>query len=359
MMQGDPFSQLSVPVRNCVRDMGWAEPTEIQKQAIPAILAGENVLLIAPTGTGKTEAAVLPIFDQLIRRRAAERIRGINILYVTPLRALNRDILRRLADMGSKLDISVEVRHGDTPQNTRRRQSIKPPNMLVTTPETLQAILPGRRMRQSLREVRWVVIDEIHELAESKRGVQLSIALERLQEIAGNEMQRIGLSATVGSPNEVARFLAGSVRTVKIVDVSARKENKYSVELPLAGDAEYEASVTLFTSPEAAARILRIQELVDLHQSTLIFVNSRQNAEMLGFRFTMLKSGIGIHHGSLSREQRHLVEDEFKAGKLKGIVCTSTLELGIDVGSVDLVVQYLSPRQVAPFVQRVGRSGHG
>lgn len=339
--------------------MKWERPTDVQESAIPAILEGENVLLIAPTGTGKTEAAVFPVFDLLLRSRAEEKTRGISILYITPLRALNRDIFRRLVDIGKSLDITVEIRHGDTPQNARRLQALKPPDMLITTPETLQAILPGKRMRQHLGNTRWVIIDEVHELAESKRGVQLSLGLERLQKVASREIQRIGLSATVGSPRRVAHLLAGSERQVRVIDVSPRKEYRFFVERPIAGEAEYEAAQGLFTSPEAAARILRIQELVETHDSTLVFVNSRQNAEMLGLRFTMLKAGIGVHHGSLSKEQRHLVEDEFKAGRLKGIVCTSTLELGIDVGSVDLVVQYLSPRQVSPFIQRVGRSGHG
>jgi len=337
----------------------WGKPTEIQESAIPAILAGENVLLIAPTGTGKTEAAVFPVFDLLIRSRAEEQAQGISILYVTPLRALNRDIFRRLIEIGKNLDIKVDVRHGDTPQHARRLQALKPPDMLITTPETLQAILPGKRMRQNLRGVGWVIVDEVHELAESKRGVQLSLGLERLQEVTSRKIQRIGLSATVGSPTRVARLLAGSGGPARIIDVSSRKDYRFFVERPIAGEAEYGAAQKLFTSPEAAARILRIQELVDTHESTLVFVNSRQNAEMLGLRFTMLKAGIGVHHGSLSREQRHQVEDEFKAGRLKGIVCTSTLELGIDVGSADLVVQYLSPRQVSPFIQRVGRSGHG
>jgi len=358
-MSSDVFTLLTKPLRSQIEALKWGRPTEIQESAIPAILAGENVLLIAPTGTGKTEAAVFPVFDLLLSSRVEEQAHGISILYVTPLRALNRDIFRRLIDIGKNLDITVEIRHGDTPQNARRLQALKPPNMLITTPETLQAILPGKRMRQHLRDIRWVIVDEVHELAESKRGVQLSICLERLQAVASREIQRIGLSATVGSPRKVAQFLVGNKREVRVLDVSPKKEYRFFVERPIAGEAEYEAAQRLFTSPEAAARILRIQELVDTHESTLVFVNSRQNAEMLGLRFTMLKTGMGVHHGSLSREQRHLAEDEFKAGRLKGIVCTSTLELGIDVGSVDLVVQYLSPRQVSPFIQRVGRSGHG
>ena len=358
-MSCDVFSSFTRPLRSQIEALKWGRPTEIQESSIPPILSGENVLLIAPTGTGKTEAAVFPVFDLLIRSRSEQKIQGISIIYVTPLRALNRDIFRRLIDIGKNLDITVEVRHGDTPQNARRLQALKPPDMLITTPETLQAILPGKRMRHNLSSVRWVIVDEVHELAESKRGVQLSLGLERLQETTSRELQRIGLSATVGSPIEVAQLLTGNKRKIRIIDVYPKKEYRYFVERPIAGEAEYEAAQTLFTSPEAAARILRIQELVDTHESTLIFVNSRQNAEMLGLRFTMLKSGIGVHHGSLSKEQRHMVEDDFKAGRLKGIVCTSTLELGIDVGSVDLVVQYLSPRQVSPFIQRIGRSGHG
>jgi len=358
-MSSDAFSLLSKPLQRKIEALKWGSTTDAQESAIPRILAGENVLIIAPTGTGKTEAAIFPVFDLLLRKRSQELTRGISILYVTPLRALNRDIFRRLIDIGKDLEIAVEIRHGDTPQNTRRLQAIRPPDMLITTPETLQAILSGKRMREHLRNIRWVIIDEVHELAESKRGVQLTLGLERLQEIVPREVQRIGLSATVGSPEEVARFLAGTERRAHIIDVSSQKEYKYFVERPIAGEAEYETAQTLFTSPEAAARILRIQELVDTHDSTLIFVNSRQNAEMLGLRFTLLKAGIGIHHGSLAREERHRIEDDFKSGKLKGIVCTSTLELGIDIGSVDLVIQYLSPRQVSSFIQRVGRSGHG
>jgi len=358
-MSSDVFSLLTKPLQSAIEALKWGKPTEIQESAIPAILARENVLLIAPTGTGKTEAAIFPVFDLLLRSRSEGQTRGISIIYVTPLRALNRDIFRRLIDVGKNLGIQVQVRHGDTPQNARRLQALKPPDMLITTPETLQAILPGKRMRQHLRNTQWVIVDEVHELAESKRGIQLTIGLERLQEVASREIQRIGLSATVGSPVEVAHFLAGSKRQIRVIDVSPKKEYRYFVERPIAGEAEYEAAQGLFTSPEAAARILRIQELVDTHESTLVFVNSRQNAEMLGLRFTMLKAGIGVHHGSLSREERHRMEDEFKEGRLKGIVCTSTLELGIDIGSVDLVVQYLSPRQVSPLIQRAGRSGHG
>ena len=350
------FNLLTKPILDALAELGFTEPTLPQIMAIPPILEGENVLLIAPTGSGKTEAVLLPIFSKLIQQ---EEKKGISVVYITPLRALNRDLLKRLSFWASRLGISVEVRHGDTEMKLRRKQAIFPPHMLVTTPETLQAILPGARMREHLSQVRYVVVDEVHDLASSKRGVQLTIALERLYEVVGREFQRIGLSATVGNPEEVAKFIAGTNRSIKVVQASLPKGYKYQVETPAPRDADYDLAGKLGMAPEAAARIRRVAELVDSHKSTLIFVNSRTNAEMLGFKFNQLgRTDIAVHHGSLSREGRVQIEDEFKAGVLKAIICTSTLELGIDIGNVDLVIQYLSPRQVSSLIQRVGRSGH-
>ena len=351
----DVFGLLAKPVRNVLDELGFAEPTLPQVLAVPPILAGENVLLVAPTGSGKTEAVLLPIFSMLIQ---GEKQKGIAVVYVTPLRALNRDLLKRLSFWADRLGITIEVRHGDTEVKMRRRQALSPPQMLVTTPETMQAILPGELMRRNLSSVRWVIVDEVHELASSKRGTQLAVGLERLFEIVGREFQRIGLSATVGNPEEVAKFISGTKRSIRVIQASLAKGYKYRVENPEPVDADYDLAAKLNTAPEAAARIRRILELVDSHRSTLVFVNSRQNAEMLGYKFTQLgRSDIAVHHGSLSKEERVLIEDEFKAGKLKAIICTSTLELGIDIGNVDLVVQYLSPRQVSSLIQRVGRSG--
>ncbi|MEM2884493.1 MAG: DEAD/DEAH box helicase [Thermoproteota archaeon] len=331
--------------------IGIRELTEPQERAIPEIAAGKNVLLMAPTGSGKTEAAILPILGKLA---SLKKRRGISLVYVTPLRALNRDMLRRLEGWCAELGLSVEVRHGDTPPSRRR----KPPDVLITTPETLQAILPGARMQANLKAVRWVVVDEVHEIAESKRGVQLAVALERLREVAGRDFQRVGLSATVGTPERVAKLLAGNEGKAEIVRVTIPKGYNYWIQWPLPTEEDFALSASLFTTPEAAARISAMKELADTHASTLIFVNSRQVAEMLALRLGSLDPKIGIHHGSLSREERERIEDGFKKGALKAIVCTSTLELGIDIGSVDLVIQYLSPRQVGPLIQRVGRSGH-
>ncbi|MEM2394285.1 MAG: DEAD/DEAH box helicase [Candidatus Bathyarchaeia archaeon] len=350
------FRLLAEPVQEGLTELGFSKPTLPQVLAIPPILAGENVLLVAPTGTGKTEAVLLPVFSNFIQHKNEK---GILIIYITPLRALNRDLLERLSFWASKLGIAVDVRHGDTELGLRRKQAVSPPHMLVTTPETLQAILPGGRMRRHLSHVKWVVVDELHELASSKRGTQLAVALERLSTIIGKDFQRIGLSATVGNPSEVARFVAGTNRNVRIVQASLSKGYKYTVENPTPTDEAYELAGKLGMSPEGAARIKRLAELVDSHRSTLIFVNSRAVAEMLGHRFTQLgRNDIAVHHGSLSKEERIQIEDEFKAGILKAIICTSTLELGIDIGSVDLVIQYLSPRQVCSLIQRVGRSGH-
>ncbi len=354
-LETEVFSLLSEQVRSVLANMGFSKPTEPQVKAVPPILKGENVLLVAPTASGKTEAALLPVFSNFLE---TPEKKGITILYVTPLRALNRDMVRRLSTWAELLGFSVEVRHGDTSIKIRRRQALKPPNMLVTTPETLQAILPGQLMRSHLSGVRFVIIDEVHELAEDKRGVQLTIALERLREVTGRDFQRIGLSATVGNPKEVAAFVAGTGRPVRTVEVKIPKGYQYSVEHPVPGEKDYDLAEELRTAPEAAARIRRILDLINSHVSTLVFVNARTNAEMLGHRLGSLSSEVAVHHGSLSREERATIEDQFKERTLKALVCTSTLELGIDIGHVDLAVQYLSPRRVSSFIQRVGRSGH-
>jgi ATP-dependent Lhr-like helicase len=318
------------------------------------IAQGDNVLIIAPTGSGKTEAALLPLIDKMIQNKDRQ---GISLVYITPLRALNRDLLKRLQTWANKLGFSVEVRHGDTPTKDRRRMAIKPPDLLITTPETLQAMLPGRRMREHLRHVRSVIVDEIHELAGDRRGAQLTVGLERLKEIRADGFQRVGLSATVGNPEEIARFLGGK-QPVKIVQIPLNKSTRYRVEYPSPGEEDQELARRLYTTPEAAARLALVDDLVEAHDSTLIFVNSRVNAELLGSKFNLMDRKIMVHHGSLPREERVRAEEAFKTGEIKGLVCTSTLELGIDIGSVDLVVQYMSPRQVSSLVQRVGRSGH-
>jgi ATP-dependent Lhr-like helicase len=349
------FSLLNEKVSSALSKMGLSEPTEPQVKAIPPILKGENVLLVAPTGSGKTEAALLPVFSRFLETSRKE---GISILYITPLRALNRDMLKRISVWAQLLGLSVEIRHGDTAAKIRRKQALKPPDMLLTTPETLQAILPGSLMRKNLSNVCFVVVDEVHELAEDRRGAQLTIALERLREATENDFQRIGLSATVRNPKEIAAFIAGTNRPVKVVEVFPPKSYSYTVEYPVPDQHDYDLAGDLNLAPEAAARIRRILDLVNSHVSTLIFVNSRTNAEMLGHKLGALSKDIAVHHGSLSKEERTAIEDKFKDGNLKALICTSTLELGIDIGNVDFAVQYLSPRHVSSLIQRVGRSGH-
>ena len=347
------FGLLHPRIREVLANFEIVEPTPPQKKAIPSILAGENILLVAPTASGKTEAALLPVFDAYIRE--GDHI-GINIIYITPLRALNRDIDKRMVTWAESLGIDVQVRHSDTSQKQRRRQIRKPPQMLITTPETLQAILPTN-MRSHLTSVRWVIVDEIHDLAASKRGAQLTVGLERLEEVTTKPPQRIGLSATVGNPEIVASFLGGR-HPVKVVEVTVDKDYIYDVEYPEVGEEDFDLGNDLSMTPIAASRLRMIRDLVRTHRSTLIFVQGRGQAESLGHKLGMLDQGIDVHHGSLSREQRHIVEDKFKAGELKAIVATSTLQLGIDIGNVDLAIQYNSPRQVSTLIQRVGRAGH-
>jgi ATP-dependent Lhr-like helicase len=351
------FALLAPKIQEALATLEFTEPTLPQTKAFPTVLAGENVLLVAPTGSGKTEAVMLPILSRLVEQK--EKPAGIRVIYITPLRALNRDMLKRLTFWATQLGITVEVRHGDTEMKTRRQQAKNPPQMLVTTPETLQAILPGSQMRRHLKAVECVIVDEVHDLASSKRGAQLSLSLERLREVTQRDFQRIGLSATIGNPEEIAKYIAGTNRKISVIKALPEKSYRYTVENPSAVEMDFEVAGKLETSPEAAARIRRMLELIDSHKSTLLFVNSRTLAEALGYKFMLLhREDIAVHHGSISKEERVAIEDAFKAGQLKAIICTSTLELGIDVGSVDLVIQYMSPRQVSSLIQRVGRSGH-
>ena len=331
---------------------GIAELNQVQLRAIPAILEGRNVLIVAPTGSGKTEAAMIPVLSRYLK----ERSKGISVLYITPLRALNRDIVKRISQWAEHLKIKVEVRHGDTPPGKRREQARSPPELLVTTPETLQALLTGKIMREHLSAVRWVIVDEVHALVGNKRGVQLSVGLERLAMAASNDFQRIGLSATLANPEDAARLICGS-RSFEVQATKIPKRYEFSIEHPEPRASDLELADDLFSSPEAAARVRRLKELVESHRSVLIFANARTVVELLGYRLSRLIDA-GVHHGSVSREERASMEDAFKNGKLRALVCTSTLELGIDVGFVDFVVQYQSPMAVSSLVQRFGRSGH-
>jgi ATP-dependent Lhr-like helicase len=351
------LAQFTKPLQRIVGERGFGNMTEPQKKAIPLIAKGKNVLIIAPTGTGKTEAAFLPILDSLVKEGARG---GIRVLYISPLRALNRDLMDRLQWWCGRLDIKVAVRHGDTETRERGKQSLAPPEILITTPETLQAILPGRNMRRHLSRVKWVVVDEVHELTNDKRGSQLTIALERLREVTTAEPQIIGLSATIGSPEEVAKFLVGAGRACEIVRVSVAKDTKIDVLLPSVNAPDVDLAEKLATFPEVAARLRVMRELIDKNRSTLIFTNTRSESEVLASRFRIwdINSPVSIHHGSLAKSARVDVESSLKKGELRGVVCTSSLELGIDIGSIDLVIQYNSPRQATRLLQRVGRAGH-
>jgi len=363
------FLSLDKKIQDLLISRDIKKPTEPQIMAIKPILDGKNVLLIAPTGLGKTEAAILPIFHNFLKNNinSDNKKKGISILYITPLRALNRDMLKRTFDWGKELDIDIAVRHGDTSQSERARQSRKPPNMLITTPETFQILFTGKRLKNHISNVRWVIIDEIHELANDERGAQLAVGLERLYELTkinNHSFQRIGLSATVGSPEKVALFLGGNEnnksRNVKIIEVDVTKHIDIKVELPTIVKSDYSNANKYSMDPISFASLRRSKEIIDSHVSTLLFINTRDGAEILASRFHQWVEDlqIDVHHGSLSKISRIESEDNFKSGKLKSLICTSSLELGIDIGNTDFILQYNSPREVKRILQRVGRSGH-
>jgi len=334
------FDYLSPRLQQVLAKYGYRKPTLVQSTAARYIKKRANVVIIAPTGYGKTEAAVFPILDEISTK--SNKI-GIKAIYITPLRALNRDIFRRLNSMAHEVGARIAIRHGDTSRRERREIIENPPDILVTTPESLQIILVGKRLRSLLEELEWVIIDEIHELVMSKRGVQLAVALERLQKISKKRIQRIGLSATIGDPELVAKFLAGR-RQVSIISESLEK--KLNIDVAYRDDFEERLDII--------KRIINESE-----GAVLIFTNTRDTAEALASKLkAKMRNGIAVHHGSLDRDLRIESETKFKKGLLKAMVSTSSLELGIDIGEIVMVIQYMSPRQVARLVQRVGRSSH-
>ncbi|MFH1246972.1 MAG: DEAD/DEAH box helicase, partial [Candidatus Micrarchaeota archaeon] len=305
-----------------------------------------------------------PILSNIVEAKKkavakGEKLKGIQAIYITPLRALNRDLMLRFEKWAKLLDITISVRHGDTTATERTKQRDNPPLFLITTPETLQSLLIAPKLCDSLVNVKQVVVDEIHELYNSKRGVQLGLGLARLGEKSPH-FQRIGLSATIGSPEEVAKFLA---RDAKICNTEQKRKLELSVEYitrPQGTDAA-RLKAQLHLPSTTIARMQRIEEIIHQHKSCLIFVNTLYAAESIAnglYAIESLRHGISVHHSSLSKEVRIETERKFKQQEVKAIVCTSSLELGIDIGTIEVVVQYGSPRHVTRLMQRVGRSGH-
>ena len=351
------FEKLNPKIVDWLTKAGYLESSLPQKYAIPLILEGKDVLIMAPTGTGKTLAAILPIFNKILENKEKP---GVRLLYVSPLKSLNRDLFDRILDLANYLDIEVDLRHGDTPQSQRAQQVKDPAKVLIITPETLQSIIIGKRFREHLKNVEWVIIDEIHELVTNKRGTQLIIALERLKELKlGENFQRIGLSATIGDPNKIAKFL--STDKCQIIDARSEKKYEIAVEYPHITPEDFTLAKKLGINSAGSYCLRRIKEMVDSSKSAIIFVNTRETAESLGSKFKtwLPEFPIAVHHSSLSKDVRIDVEKKFREGEIKAIISTSSLELGIDIGTIDLVIQYGSPRQVTKIVQRVGRSGHG
>ena len=345
-------------------------PTPAQEEAWPLIAAGLSVLIASPTGTGKTLAAFLSVLDQLAREKhpLPNSVQGI---YISPLRALAYDLEKNLQEplrqIYGSLDaapIRVAMRTGDTTGAVRARQKTRPPHILLTTPESLCVLLSQPSWLPILRTVRWAIVDEIHALAEGKRGVHLSLSLERLAALAaepgigfaGHRLQRIGLSATVAPLDEVGRFLTGAHDRCALVDATSAKKVRMRVHTPLRKDPYPDAGYT-------GERLIReLGQLIRKHQTTLVFTNTRSGAEASTYwlRETCpdLARVIECHHASLDHDLRQDVEDRLKRGKLRAVVCSTSLELGIDIGSVDLVVMLATPKGVSRALQRTGRSGH-
>ncbi|MGI9111576.1 MAG: DEAD/DEAH box helicase, partial [Gaiellaceae bacterium] len=380
----DPLAPFS-PKTRAWFEQAFAAPTPAQAAGWPAIASGEHVLIQAPTGSGKTLAAFLYGIDRLDQSPSA----GLRLLYISPLKALNYDVERNLRGplAGLRSELRVGVRTGDTPQKERQAMLRSAPDILITTPESLFLLLTSQA-RELLRTIETVIVDEVHAVAGTKRGAHLALSLERLDALVAKPVQRIGLSATQRPIEEIGRFVSGD-RPIRIVDAGTRKELDLQIVVPVE-DMREPGGRAYENPPEADGSHLAVSseggpvlggtasiwpsiypallELVREHRSTIVFVNNRRLAERLALRLNELAQADAgaegpaevarAHHGSLAREQRVEIEELLKAGRIPCLVATSSLELGIDMGAVDLVIQVESPKSVARGLQRVGRAGH-
>lgn len=330
---------------------GFQNLTKIQKISYPVISRNQNCLLVAPTGSGKTEASMIPILSLLENERARNphfvEDNAVFVLYITPLRALNNDVHRRIIDYAKRRNLDAQIRHGDTTRTAKQKMVKKPPHILITTPESLGIILTQEKFMAFLKHLRWIIIDEVHELIGNERGTHLTVSLERLQNLSAHNPVRIGLSATIGNLKAAGNFIGGTDRKCSIlVDNTIRN---YDI------DVKY-----LKGSISNVAKFV-FNYLTDnkICGSVLLFTNTRDEAEYIGTTIrNQNKIPVEVHHGSLSRETREETEEKLRQGLTGIVVCTSSLELGLDIGSVELVIHYGSSKQVSKLVQRIGRSRH-
>src|SRR5436309_12371957 len=358
MGQADALSVFRPATREWF-ERAFAAPTPAQEKGWPVIASGANTLIQAPTGSGKTLAAFLYAIDRL---SAVGPGAGLRVLYVSPLKALNYDVERNLRGplAGLQSDLRVAVRTGDTPQKERAAMLRSHPDILITTPESLFLLLTSQA-RAMLGGVETLILDEVHAVAGTKRGAHLALSVERLDALLDKPVQRIGLSATQRPLEEIGRFVTGG-RAIELVDAGVAKELDLEVVVPVEdmrepGEAREEGYEPRSIWPSIYPALV---ELVRAHRSTIVFVNNRRLAERLALRLNEAAEEeiARAHHGSLAREQRTQIEEELKAGRIPCLVATSSLELGIDMGAVDLVIQVESPKSVARGLQRIGRAGH-
>ncbi|HZD41790.1 MAG TPA: DEAD/DEAH box helicase, partial [Terriglobales bacterium] len=353
----------------------FQRPTLPQEYGWIPISAGKSTLIAAPTGSGKTLAAFLWCIDHLVQEGLAGRLNdATSVVYVSPLKALGNDIARNLQSPLDEIyqrarsegmslpEIRLAVRSGDTPAHVRQAMVRKPPHILITTPESLYILLTAEKSRLFLKTAKTLIVDEIHAVAQDKRGAHLALSLERLENLAGRPLQRIGLSATQKPIEEIARLLVGSAGILsdarpacEIVDFGHRRELDLSIEVPdqeLGGVATHEMWAEIYEKIVARIRA---------HRSTLVFVNTRRFVERVAHQLSerLGTDQVGAHHGSLSRKTRLMVEERLKSGTLPVVVATASLELGIDIGHVDLVCHIGAPRTIGTLLQRIGRAGHG
>ncbi|MEM0026828.1 MAG: DEAD/DEAH box helicase [Ignisphaera sp.] len=338
--------------------VGFAYPTDIQRKTFSKIMEHDrDLIVVAPTGSGKTEAVIVPLLVKLSRKGFLNGNSSIAMIYITPLRALNRDIKSRLENICAVFGCSVDVWHGDTSYGIRKRIMKNPPNILLTTPESFQILLIKNDLKKHLANLYAVIVDELQEIINDERGVELFLSLERLDEMLSRHIRRIALSASINEFD--VNYIGNIIFSHRSFDVALSKTQKiYDVTVGLT-DKSYQGGI--FSTEKVVDKIAEVADSA-LYRQVLVFTNTRTAAEELGFMLRMNKklseNVVGLHHGSLSRIEREYVEKNFKSGSLKLVVATSSLELGIDIGTVDYVIQYLSPRQVTKLMQRVGRAGH-